>query len=242
MIEAGAWPRDPSEGCWARRVVTPGASKAVRPTPFLSGGLVRSAFFSVLDLRGDPSDSPRRGCAPTDPAGVCVLRVRGLDFVGAPKAARPTPFLPGGLVRSAFCESIHSEGTPLGHPAHGLRPRYPCRRPQGDACAGSLRWSVITPHPNPLPTGEGIHWDARRNVGGLRWGAETSPSLPRVPLLARRGTGDGGAVGGLRWGAGDSWGQILRSAQDDSWGVCGGREMASSLSAPRDGGWECWLW
>ena len=41
------------------RVARLEASKASRPAPSLSLWLVRFAFFSILVLRGDPSDSPR---------------------------------------------------------------------------------------------------------------------------------------------------------------------------------------
>ncbi len=76
------------------------AFEATRPTPALSVGLVRSALL-LSDLRGDPSDSRRRGCAPTDPAGVGVAEVafdRGYEAFGA---VRPAPALTVGLVRSA---------------------------------------------------------------------------------------------------------------------------------------------
>jgi hypothetical protein len=46
----------------------------------------------------------------------------------ASKAARPAPALSLGLVRLAFYENTHFEGTPLRLPAHGLRPRDPCLR------------------------------------------------------------------------------------------------------------------
>jgi hypothetical protein len=45
---------------------------------------------------------------------------------GAWKATRPAPSLSLWLVRFAFYETVRFEGTPLEHPAHGLRPRYPC--------------------------------------------------------------------------------------------------------------------
>ncbi len=43
------------------------------------------------------------------------------------KAARPTPSRWSGLVRSAFLFNPNTEGTPLRLPAHGLRPRCPCK-------------------------------------------------------------------------------------------------------------------
>jgi hypothetical protein len=41
-------------------------------------------------------------------------------------ASRPASPLSVGLVRFARCEAICFEGTPLGHPARGLRTRYAC--------------------------------------------------------------------------------------------------------------------
>ena len=193
MIEAGALPRDPTEGGWTGRALAYGASKAARPAPPLTLWLVRSAFSSIHELRGDPSDSPRRGCAPTDSAGVCVQRVRGLDFVGASKAVRPAPF--------------RSVGAAKGYASCGLSPL--CAPPffieiWGDTPHAPRAWAapLLT-----LPTCSEVRYDS-----GLRCGVGTSPSLPRVPLLARRGAGDGGAVGGLGWGV--SGGRALELMDD----------------------------
>jgi hypothetical protein len=48
------------------------------------------------------------------------------DCVGASKTTRPAPALSVGLVRFVSCETTRFEGTPLEHPAHGLRPYEPC--------------------------------------------------------------------------------------------------------------------
>ena len=123
-----------------------GRRKAARPAPALSVGLVRFARSSKA-LRGDPSDSPRRGCAPTNPA-VLVNRPDHMT-------SQRTRDLFGGKGRLA-----------------------------------AARPALIT-----------------------EAGAPTASSLPRVPLLARRGTVEDGAApagvgqdrpfGGLGWSAAD---------------------------------------
>ena len=221
--------------------------------PSCRSGLCASPSMKRFISRGhvsrrlcDPRGTPRMGCAPATPAGVKMNGVAVRDFVGASKGAGSAPALSAHLLRPLnrrlFLRGLPSD-SPRGGPSTRLRMYCAPATPAGASFV--------------------------EGGGGLCRGVRTSPSLPlplregqaRVPLpfhsakgrLARRGTVDDswGRTALTRW----SWRcQILRSAQNDWWadsglrlGVGGGREIASSLGAPRNDGcrWTAltrWWW
>jgi len=169
-------------------------------------GLCASPSSSEI-LRGDPSDSPRRGFAPTDPAGVSKDEALGGLGWGVEGCASLRQASPVGSAAAPCLEEVIAKGDVSGRLCD---PQTPRRGP-------STRLRMYFAPTDPAGVAESA-W-----VGGLSWGVKPHPRFPfrfakgrRAPFSdTQRGAGADATSGGRRRGVG------------------GGCEVASSLGAPR---------
>ncbi len=188
LTETGAWPRDPTKG-GAESVGVADAvasSSATGALPFGRACALRPSIKA--NLRGDPSDSPRRGCAPTDPAEVGEAEF-ALDE-GHEELRTELKLCPyGGLaalgdtdlgarVSSLLSLKEHCSGSPRREPSAELRMHC---APSDPAGVGGAEFA--------LDEGHAALWTELmlRPYGGLAALSDTDLGTPASTLLTLRG-------------------------------------------------------